>query len=155
MSTLSEKRAFYYHNQHNQPNSRVALENIQLNSDEVEGFLSEIVVNTNHAAITTDTPFVFNFVGSGTQETSVIDITAASGIYKFHWTGTESSQQLTYVVWVSSDNITFYPFASALFLKINGFVSCEFDTVFRYHKVIVTNNTGAAQTTTLIYAGRH
>lgn len=143
MTTLSERRA----NHHlNQSQGRF--------NDEVEPKLDSIISNTNYNSLSGT--MASTIAAGGVSTSSIIDIGINSGIYKFHWTGTESNQNVKYVIHISNDNITFHPYHSAVALKINGYISIEYKCVFKYHKLTVTN-THASQATTidLIFSGRH
>lgn len=153
MTSLSEKRASSYH-QSLRSDNKNELDSIDLNTDEVEAKLDSIISNTNHNSINGSLDATLIAGGVGTSST--IDIGTNSGIYKFQWAGTESNQNVDYLIHTSNDNLTFHPYPSAVALKINGYISIEYDCVFRYHKLIVTN-THASQGTTLalVFSGRH
>ena len=153
MPSLSEKRASGYH-QSLQIDNKPEIDNINLNTDELEEKLDTIISNTNHNSITGSLDSTL--IAGGVVSSSTIDIGINSGVYKFQWAGVESNQNVDYVIHTSNDNITFHPYPSAVALKINGYISIEYDCVFRYHKLIVTN-THASQGTTLglVFSGRH
>lgn len=152
MASLSEKRALYH--QYLRGSNKNELDNIDVNTDEVEEKLDTIITNTNHNSVTGTMDATL--IAGGVVNSSTIDIGINSGIYKFQWAGTESNQHVDYVIHTSNDGITFHPYPSAVALKINGYISIEYDIVFRYHKLIATN-THASQGTTLalVFSGRH
>ena len=153
MTSLSEKRASAYHHSLRSGNKK-ALDNIHLNTDELEEKLDVVISNTNHNSLkgTLDS----TLIAGGVATSPTIDIGINSGIYKFQWAGTETNQNVDYVIHTSNDGVTFHPYPSAVALKINGYISIEYDCVFKFHKLIVTN-THASQGTTLalVYSGRH
>jgi len=55
---------------------------------------------------------------------------------------------------VSQNNIDWYPFPT-VFTIMGTNVSATFDMVFRYHRIKVTNNTGANYSVQFIESGRH
>ena len=145
MTTLSERRAAHHLHQ--------AMGGGRFN-DEVEPKLDAIISNTNHNSITGSLDATLIAGGIGTSST--IDIGENSGVYKFQWAGTESNQNVEYVIHTSNDNVTFHPYPSAVALKINGYISIEYDCVFRFHKLIITNTHASHGTTLgLVFSGRH
>lgn len=153
MTTLTSKRKFHYENKH--PNTSLGLSQIDLNTDELESKLDTIIANTNHDTLVNGA-YNFTIIAQAVAETPVINISAESGQYMFQWAGTESSTNLDYTIWTSTDNITFYPLPSALAVKTNGYVSIEYNMMFQYHKLKITN-THASQSSsvTIVYSGRH
>jgi len=154
MPTLSEKRLLHYANRHN-THSNTELSDINLNTDELEAKLDTIISNTNHDTLVNG-EYNFTILAGITAETPVINIGAQSGQYIFQFAGTESTTNLDYTIWTSTDNITFYPLPSAVAVKTNGYVALEYNMMFQYHKLKI-ENTHASQTSTVtvVYSGRH
>ena len=154
MTSLTEKRkASYHHSIAHTANQ--SLSNINLNTDELETKMDIIIANTNHDTLVNG-EYNFTILATESAETPSIDIGEQSGQYMFQFAGTESSTNLDYTIWTSTDNITFYPLPSAVAVKTNGYVSLEYNMMFQYHKLKI-ENTHASQTNTvtLVYSGRH
>tara|TARA_R110001606_G_scaffold374625_1_gene532531 strand:+ start:8976 stop:9443 length:468 start_codon:yes stop_codon:yes gene_type:complete len=155
MSTLSEKRKFYYEARHSHNETNLTLGAIDLNTDELETKLDTIIANTNHDTLVNG-EFNFTLVGSATGETPAVNIGSQSGQYIFQWAGTETSTNLEYTIWTSTDNVTYYPLPSAVAVKTNGYISLQYDMVFQYHKLkIVNTHHSQSSSITLVYSGRH
>ncbi len=154
MPSLSEKRLLHYANRHN-THSNKELSDINLNTDELEAKLDTIIANTNHDTLVNG-EYNFTILAGVTVETPVINIGSQSGQYIFQFAGTESTTNLDYTIWTSTDNITFYPWPSAVAVKTNGYVALEYNMMFQYHKLKI-ENTHASQTATVtvVYSGRH
>jgi len=155
MSTLSEKRKFYYEARHSHNETNLTLGNIDLNTEGLETKLDTIIANTNHDTLVNG-EYNFTLVGGGTGETPAVNIGAESGQYIFQWAGTETSTNLEYTIWTSTDNVTYYPLPSAVAVKTNGYIALQYDMVFQYHKLIIVNTSPSQSSSiTLVYSGRH
>ena len=155
MSTLSEKRKFIYEARHSHNDTNLTLENIDMNTDELEQKLDTIISNTNHNTLING-EYNFTILAGVTVETPVINIGSQSGQYLFQFAGTESSTNLDYTIWTSTDNVTFYPLPSAVAVKINGYVALEYNMMFQYHKLLIENtHPSITSTVTVVYSGRH
>jgi len=156
MTSLSEKRYIARLNKSkHEDRDTVNMENVNLNTDELETKLDTIIENTNHDTLVNG-EYNFTLIGSAEGETPVIDIGNQSGQYLFQWAGTESTTNLEYTIWTSTDNITFYPLPNALAVKTNGYISMQYEMMFQYHKLKILN-THASQSAsvTVVYSGRH
>ncbi len=155
MSTLSEKRKFHYEARHSHNETNLTLGNIDMNTDDLETKLDTIIENTNHDTLVNG-EYNFTITAGATSETPAVDIGSQSGQYMFQWSGTESTTNLDYTIWTSTDNITYYPMPSAVAVKINGYIAIEYNMMFQYHKLKI-ENTHASQsaTVTVVYSGRH
>lgn len=155
MTSLSQKRASAYHHSLGGSSQNSSLGQINLNTDELETKMDTIIANTNHDTLVNG-EYNFTILATETSETPSIDIGDQSGQYMFQFAGTESSTNLDYTIWTSTDNITFYPLPSAVAVKTNGYISLEYNMMFQYHKLKI-ENTHASQTSsvTLVYSGRH
>ena len=155
MSTLSEKRKFIYEARHSHNDTNLTLENIDMNTDELEQKLDTIISNTNHNTLING-EYNFTILAGVTVETPVINIGPQSGQYLFQFAGTESSTNLDYTIWTSTDNITFFPLPSAVAVKTNGYVALEYNIMFQYHKLKIENtHQSQTSTVTVVYSGRH
>jgi len=83
-----------------------------------------------------------------------VDITASNGIFEFELAGTLGHANMTFSLEVSQNNVDFFPFP-ILFTIIGNNVSSNFDMVFRYHRIKVTNNSGSTHSISYIESGRH
>jgi len=148
MSTLTEKRRLIYNNKLSQN------VNLSGNTDEIEPKLDLIISNTNHNSISGS--MNSTLIAGGNVQSSTVDIGINSGIYKFQWSGSETNQNVDYLIETSNDGVTFHPYPSAIALKLNGYISIEYDMVFRYHRLNVKNTHGSDGTTlSLVFSGRH
>tara|TARA_R110000764_G_scaffold33011_7_gene74157 strand:+ start:684 stop:1148 length:465 start_codon:yes stop_codon:yes gene_type:complete len=154
MTSLTEKRKASYHHSIAHIGNQ-SLNDINLNTDELETKMDIIIANTNHDTLVNG-EYNFTILATESAEIPSIDIGSQSGQYMFQFAGTESSTNLDYTIWTSTDNITFYPLPSAVAVKTNGYVSLEYNMMFQYHKLKI-ENTHASQTNTvtLVYSGRH
>ena len=140
----------FIHNRHEE-----LLQKINYNTDELEAKLDAIIANTNHDTLVNGA-YNFTILAQAVAETPVINISAESGQYMFQWAGNESSTNLEYTIWTSTDNITFYPLPSALAVKTNGYVAIEYNMMFQYHKLKITNTHAShSSSLTIVYSGRH
>ena len=153
MNSLTSKRNIAYEQKTHRNSLQVEIDKIETNTDEVESKLDSVIANTNNLLYSG----IVNFTHSATETLSTpsIDITNSSKMYTFHWIGTTDSTHLDFTIHASNDNITFFPLASALFLKTGTSIECSYKMPFRYHKLTVINSHSSIAATSLHYSARH
>ena len=152
MSTLSQKRYVAYQNKTLHKTHENELDQIETNTDELETKLDSVIVNTAIDSYSGSTSLAFTT--SETLYTPVIDLGIKSKCYNFAWVGVESSHNFDYTIEVSTDNVTFYPYPSSVFLRSGSNVSTNYSIPFRYHKVKIVHSHSSSQTVNLSYSGR-
>ena len=125
---------------------------IILNIDDIEPKLDQIITAVGHTVIDISNSTVI--IGGTTVTFPAVDITSSNGIFEFEMAGTLGHANMDFNLEVSQNNIDWYPFPT-VFTIMGTNVSATFDMVFRYHRIKVTNNTGANYSVQFIESGRH
>lgn len=125
---------------------------IILNIDDIEPKLDQIITAVGHTVIDIANSTVI--IGGTTVTFPAVDITSSNGIFEFEMAGTLGHANMDFNLEVSQNNIDWYPFPT-VFTIMGTSVSSTFDMVFRYHRIKVTNNTGANYSVQFIESGRH
>lgn len=125
---------------------------IILNTDGIEPKLDQIITAVGHTVIDISNSTVI--IGGTTVTFPEVDITSSNGIFEFEMAGTLGHSNMDFNLEVSQNNIDWYPFPT-VFTIMGTNVSATFDMVFRYHRIKVTNNTGANYSVQFIESGRH
>lgn len=125
---------------------------IILNIDDIEPKLDQIITAVGHTVIDISNSTVI--IGGTTVTFPAVDITSSNGIFEFEMAGTLGHSNMDFNLEVSQNNIDWFPFPT-VFTIMGTNVSATFDMVFRYHRIKVTNNTGANYSVQFIESGRH
>ena len=142
--SLTEKRKIHYQKQ--------STGNIDFNTNEIEPKLDQVIANTAHSVLCQELVSQ-SIPGSGSYNMSVLDIGIDDGTYTVQVAGSEN-HALGYTLYVSSDNITFFPYPIVV-TTLNGFISSTFSLTFRYSYLNISNPTGVDKTASIIICARH
>ncbi len=150
MTSPSNRKAINHlirNNRHRDQNKEIIL-----NIDGIEPKLDQIITAVGHTVIDIANSTVI--IGGTTVTFPAVDITSSNGIFEFEMAGTLGHSNMDFNLEVSQNNIDWFPFPT-VFTIMGTNVSATFDMVFRYHRIKVTNNTGANYSVQFIESGRH
>jgi len=150
MTSPSNRKAINHlirNNRHRDQNKEIIL-----NIDDIEPKLDQIITAVGHTVLEiSNTAGIANGV---THTFPTVDISNLNGIFEFQIAGSLTHASANFELEVSQNNIDWYPFPT-VFTIMGTNVSATFDMVFRYHRIKVTNNTGANYSVQFIESGRH
>lgn len=145
MTSLSEKRYIARLNKSkHEDRDAINMENVNLNTDELETKLDSIIINTNQNEYSSSHTTVIPASGSFT--TASTDFGAVTDRHKIHTLGNLTSNLVNISMELSHDNVTFYKDHAFNFTILGNSFSCLGQTNFRYFRLKVVDLSGSSNT---------